>query len=114
MNLFYYAQLPEVRRVTADDHKIFRQMAWNPQELIQLKLMKHRELMGLMMFCGIRVYNEMPVIACEDNELRMAYLVWRGAMSTIKRNEIVRLLERLKRNANRAHEGILFWLQEMM
>ncbi len=78
MDLFFYAKLPSLRRVTSKDYKAFQTMFFEPTELTQLKLMNREELLGLMAFAGIRVMNEIPIIACSEDQMRLAFCVWRG------------------------------------
>lgn len=114
MTLFFYATLPEIKRITEEDREVFRSLSWNPQELIDLKLMERHQLLGLMMFCDIRTFNEMPIIACEDDELRTAYLIWRGALSKERRAEIFKTAEKLKKLTNATYDGLIWWLENML
>jgi hypothetical protein len=84
-SLFDYIALASVRPITEKDRKPLQRFSFDPQELKELKEMKTNELRGLMCFCGIRTFEELPVIACDDDELRMAYIVWRSYYSKEKR-----------------------------
>ena len=55
----------------------FKTIKFNPEELIQLRDMNKKELTGLMVFCGIRVFNDVPLVVMEEEEMRTAYLGWR-------------------------------------
>lgn len=78
IDLQYYAYLPTVRNITKNDYKDFEDVALNPSELLDLKEMNQSELRGLMMFCGVRVFNDTPIVACTKEEMRMAYITWRS------------------------------------
>ena len=104
MNLGYYAALPQIRRIEAKDVAELQTLEWDPDELLQLRVMNREELMGLMAFCGIRTYNDMPVIACEDDELRMAYFLWRGYYSLQKRQAIWPIAQRWKNKLSRLYD----------
>jgi hypothetical protein len=86
-----------VRPITEKDREPLRKLSFEPYELIELKNMNTKDLRGLMCFCGIRVYEDMPVIACEDDELRMAYLVWRSYYSREKRVELNKKLAKVQK-----------------
>lgn len=113
MNLYFYAALPEIRRVTDKDREELCRLSWNPQELIQLKLMSRHQLLGLMMFCGIHVVNDIPVLACEDDELRTAYLIWRGALSKEKRWRVLEKANQLKKVTEMTYEGLIWWMENL-
>jgi len=72
------------------NHKQFETIGFDPEELIQLKEMDHRELTGLMIYCGIHVYNGVPLLVLKDDEMRMAYLVWRASCIDVKKVEVTK------------------------
>lgn len=111
MKLIYYATLPLVRRVTEKDRQVFHRLSWNAFELIELKLMNQEELRGLMMFCDIRAFNGIPVLACTDDELRLAYVAWRSILS--KECRAVVLNKTIKSQAlfEKFTKGMLWWLE---
>lgn len=76
------------------NHNQFRTAGFDPEELLQLKDMNNKELTGLMIYCGIHVYNGVPLIVMKDDEMRMAYLIWRGQRVDEKKNELQTVLER--------------------
>jgi hypothetical protein len=94
MDLKYYTHLTEVRRVTEKDRKEFETLEFDPDELLQVKMMERKELMQLMWFCGIRAFNEMPLVILEDNDMRMAYVVWRAERIKKKKESIRQNVER--------------------
>lgn len=110
-DLHYYATLPKYRRITKEDREGLKTISFDPNELWMLKTMNTHELRGLMVFCDIRVYEETPIIACTDDEMRMAYLSWRAANSLIKR---IPFAVKLKKRANMvldAFEGLTDWIE---
>lgn len=114
MALIYYATLPAIRRVTPEDHANFHRMTWDPFELIELKQMHREDLLGLMVFCDIRAFNAMPVIACEDDELRLAYLAWRSILSKECRTLIASRVGRASRIIQSVTGGLKWWMGEMI
>lgn len=94
LDLNVYAKLPEKRMVTEKDWEEFETVGFDPEELLQLKEMNRKELIGLMVFCGIRVFNEVPLIVLEEDEMRMAYLVWRADKMTRKKSKVAKRMER--------------------
>lgn len=108
-DLSYYAYLPRVRPIKNEDYEPFNDVAFDLSELIQLKEMNTAELRGLMMFCDIRVYNDLPVIACTDDEMRLAYLSWRAFKSADNRILLQRKLSRLKKRLFKTYDGVVDW-----
>lgn len=49
-----------------------------PEELEELAQLDRESLENLMHICRITAFNGCPVVALTDNEIRMAYCVWRG------------------------------------
>lgn len=94
MDLKLYIRMVEVRRVTEKDRKDFETMTFEPDELLQIKKMSRKELLKLMWFCGIRAFNDVPIIVLEDNDMRMAYTIWRAERIKKKRDEIRPKVER--------------------
>jgi hypothetical protein len=113
MHLIYYATLPVIRRVTEEDRTSFHRMTWDPFELIELRQMRYTDLMGLMVFCDIRVFNDMPIIACTEDEMRLAYIAWRSVLSKACRVAITRKAERATGLFQKIMQGIQWWTGEM-
>lgn len=65
-------------KVKKEQQLEFQKRRFDPFELLKLKRLNREELLSLMVFCEIRVMNETPVVAMTDDELRMAYLLWRA------------------------------------
>ena len=80
--------------ITDKDHKPFKTLGFDPDELLQLKDMDTKELQGLMIFCGIRVLNDVPIIVMDDEEMRTAYLAWRYVKIQDRKLEIGPYAER--------------------
>ena len=76
------------------DYKRFKTIDFDPKELIQLKEMNGRQLQGLMIYCGIRVYDGVPLCVMEEDEMRMAYLVWRAELINEKKKFVRNLGKR--------------------
>lgn len=70
-----YARNNQVTPTLQDE---MQKKVFHPLELLELNDMNRNELKYLMMFCDIRVVDGLPVVAMEDDELRMAYLIWRS------------------------------------
>jgi hypothetical protein len=83
--LSYYVQLTKTRIVNEKDRQALIDTTFRKTELIEVQAMTRNELMLLMAFCDIRIFNDQPVISLTDNELRMAYIVWRGTFVKEKR-----------------------------
>lgn len=64
-------------RITGELQNRLQRTPMTSHEMLKLKHLGRQDLMFLMMFTDIRVFNDLPVIAMEDDEMRMAYLVWR-------------------------------------
>lgn len=94
MDLHLYIRMVEVRRVTEKDRKSFETMDFDPEELLQIKMMNRKDLLKLMWFCGIRAFNDVPIIVLEENDMRMAYVVWRAERIKKKREAIRPNVER--------------------
>jgi hypothetical protein len=84
----------EVGRATEKDRESFETMDFEPDELLQIKMMNRKELLKLMWFCGIRAFNDVPIIVLPDNDMRMAYVVWRAERIKKKRDAIRPKVER--------------------
>lgn len=94
LNLKSYARQANRKVTTNKDQEVFKTIGFDPEELEQLKEMDETELKLLMIFCGIRVYNEMPLCALEEDEMRMAYVIWRADKIKEKRQEVSKKMER--------------------
>lgn len=94
MKLNELAKIAKVRNVSLNDYDVFKQVEFQPDELLQLKEMSHQELVNLMVFCGIRTFNDVPLIVLDDDEMRMAYLVWRSTWSKEKEEILTSHVER--------------------
>lgn len=92
--LKYFAHMALEDKRCKKDYNQFKTLGFDPDELLQLKEMNKKELIGLMMFCGIRVYNGVPLIVMRDDEMRMAYLAWRAMMIEEKKAEVRPKVER--------------------
>ena len=77
MDLFQYVQKGQKADFSEKDYEAFKTEKMSVEELRDLKMMGEMELRKLMMFCGIMVHDEMPVIAMTEDEMRTAYLAWR-------------------------------------
>lgn len=89
-----YVDLWKRNLVTDEDRDDFKTIGFDPEELLQLKDMNTKELTGLMCFCGIRVFNGVPLIVLTEDEMREAYLVWRADKINSKKEEVSVKLER--------------------
>lgn len=94
MDLKFYAGKAKEKVITDKDREVFKTIGFDPEELQQLKKMDERELKLLMTFCGIRVFNEMPLVALEEDEMRMAYVLWRADKIKEKNREVAKKMER--------------------
>lgn len=56
----------------------FQKKPFDPMELLKLKRLNREELLCLMVFCEIRTLNGLPVAAMSDDEIRMAFVLWRA------------------------------------
>lgn len=95
--MFDLKQLSEIGRkqaVKAKDREVFATIEFDPNELKQLKNMDEKELQGLLMFCGIRSFNGIPSYVLEENEMRMAFVLWRAEKIKEKKEAILPKLER--------------------
>ena len=92
--------LKEVARLALDsneliqDYRVFEKEDFDPNELQQLKEMNERELPGLMIYCGIRVYEGVPLCVMEEDEMRMAYVIWRADIVKKKKERLKKLGKR--------------------
>lgn len=94
LNLKRYTKEAAQRIITDKDREVFKTVGFDPEELWQLKDMSERELQLLLLFCGIRVYNGVPFIVLEEDEMRMAYVVWRAERIKEKKREVSIKMER--------------------
>lgn len=94
MELKKYAKLPYEGRVTEEHRKDFNVIGFDPEELIQLKEMNGKKLTCLLLFCGIRVYNGVPLIVLEEDEMRMAFVIWRAERIMETRGKMIPKVER--------------------
>ena len=76
------------------DYSEFKTIGFDPEELLQLKVMDRKELIGLLLYCGIHVFNGVPLIVMTDNEMRTAYLGWRAVKIQEKKEEVEPKLRR--------------------
>lgn len=89
LNLKEFASIPTYRLVTEDDRNKFKTLWFDPEELFQLKEMNHQQLRCLMLFCGIRVFNGVPIDVLEGDEMRMAFVIWRAQKIEEKKAELL-------------------------
>ena len=104
------AYLPAKRNVTEKDREIFDTISFDPLELIQLKEMNKEELKGLMAFCGIRMFRDTPVIACTEEEMRLAYLGWRAYRSLETRKVVLNKTREWLSRFDKTHTSFLRYL----
>lgn len=109
LNLKHYANQARNRIITDMDREVFKTIGFDPEELQQLKDMSEKELKLLMLFCGIRVYNEMPLVALEEDEMRMAYVIWRSEKVKEKKREVSEKMERGMKWANHLLRAAKIW-----
>ena len=88
------SELAQKRIITDKDHKPFKTVGFDPDELLQLKVMTTKELQGLMIFCGVEVLNGVPFVVMDDEEMRTAYLAWRYSKIQERKNELRPFAER--------------------
>ncbi len=93
MDLFFCSDLPSKRRITSKDHKQFDSVFFDLNELSQLQTMNKEELLGLMAFCQIRIFNHLPILACSEDEMRLAYCVWRGDKSKKEKKTMLNMIK---------------------
>lgn len=86
--------MARVKKITEVDRKEFETLEFDPDELVQLKEMSRGNLKELMIFCGIRVFNGVPFVVMEPDEMRMAYLVWRAERINKRKERIMPFVER--------------------
>lgn len=60
------------------DVDMLRKTELGVNELQVINILQREDLLALMKFCGIRTFEDTPVIVCSDEELRMAYVAWRS------------------------------------
>lgn len=76
--LSYYVYLAKKRPIKPIDVERLTRKEISESEMLELRSMEGTDLLALMKFCGIRVYEGTPVIACTDDELKVAYVLWRS------------------------------------
>ena len=89
-----YAALGGTSTFTQQDRKVFQTVGFDPNELLQLQDMNNKELTHLMIFCGIRVFNGTPVCILGDDDMRLAYVLWRANLVNEKKLTIAKKAER--------------------
>jgi hypothetical protein len=89
LDLFYYSNLASQKRVLPKEQLKLLSMPFDPKEMVQLKLMNTEQLDGLMAFCQIRVFNDVPITACTDDEKRLAFCVFRSAGTGKKEKKLI-------------------------
>lgn len=94
IDLKRYAAIGWSKHTQPMNIEAFKTLNFDPQEVMQLKEMDRKELMGLMLFCGVHVFNEVPLVVMEEDEMRMAYLGWRLLRIREKENEVKPKMER--------------------
>lgn len=100
LELKKYIERQKMNQATARDRDDFKTLGFDPRELQQLKDMSTNDLTGLMWFCGIHVFNGVPLLVMTDDEKRMAYLAWRVQRINEKKQELAPKVERGIRWAN--------------
>lgn len=92
---------------SARELKRMETMAFDPRELKELKAMNRVELLILMKTLGIRVVEKVPVIACTDDELRSAYVIYRTDMISRKKEKWVPLLKQIDQLVRTVYDAIV-------
>lgn len=100
MNLKRYAALGGTNTFTWEDRFECQRTPFDPEELIQVKDMTDLELTHLMLFCGIRTFNDTPIVTLTEDDKRLAYVLWR----------VEQLKEQNKQLADKAERGVK-WLK---
>ena len=114
MTLRRFAKLPLFRPVLERDTEELRQLPWTPDELKELREVDRERLLGLMVVTGIRIFNELPVIACDDEELRMAFFVWRLAQHVEERRKATKKLRGFFKRLQFLEDGVETWLDHII
>lgn len=107
----YYSLLGKTRVVTAKDLENFKVITFNKSELMELKMMTRPDLLALMKALGIRTYHDLPIIACEDDELRSAYLVFRSGYAKEARKKWANLWSNVAEGAFEFYDDVIKELQ---
>lgn len=94
--LDYYAYLARKKTVTQLDVERLANNEVSDRELYELRTLSRKDLMSLMKFCSIRVYEETPIVACTDDELRMAFIFWRSYEIKKRKTKIGQVNQKLK------------------
>lgn len=95
--LDYYAHIARKRTVTSLDVERLMNYEISDRELNELRILPRVDLLSLMKFCDIRTYEDTPVIACTEDELRLAYIIWRSQGIKKRKKKIVQLNRQLKK-----------------
>ena len=103
MNLKEYADKGFTHYRIVMDYKEFKTIGFDPDELLQLKNMSTKELIGLMLYCGIHVFNGVPLLVMSDDEMRTAYLGWRTLKIQERKNELRPKFWRIFKWMNKAY-----------
>ena len=85
--LDYYSYLAKNQKDTPENLELLSQREVSERELLELRDMDRNTLLGLMKFCNIRVYDETPVVACTEDELKLAYVCWRSIVIKEKKEK---------------------------
>ena len=88
------------------DYSEFKTIGFDPEEILQLVEMNNKGLIGLMIYCGIRVYKGVPLCVMTDDEMRMAYLAWRYMLIQEKKAETEPKIRRMLVWADRLNRMI--------
>lgn len=83
-----------------------------PKELEELAALSRLELEQLLEICQIVSYNDCPVTALTDNEIRMAYCAWRGheietrrAPAKLASKRLLKIIRLIKQYTERGYFG---------
>jgi hypothetical protein len=109
LNLKRYAKMATEQVVTDKNREVFKTAGFDPEELVQVKEMNTKELQSLMLFCGIRAFNGVPLLVMEDDEMRMAYVVWRSQKVAERKKEIATKMEGVMKWSNRLLDAAKVW-----
>jgi hypothetical protein len=77
-----------------ENREDFKTLDFDPGEIQQLAEMEDSELTALLLFCGIRVFREVPLSVLSLDEKRMAYVIWRSEKILERKRELFPKVER--------------------
>lgn len=92
--ILYAIEKAKLNKHTRLDQKILKELPVSPYEIMQVHHLNQKDLRLLMFFCDIRVVQDIPIIAATDNEMRMAYILWRSGGIQEKKDSKNKLLSK--------------------